>query len=197
MLSVGDGHLLVVESGFGRPIVLLHGWRSNHREWDLLLPYLTPTHRCVALDFRGGNGESSPPPGGGEGAWYTTVADVVAAVRWSGATCPLLVGASWGGKIALVYASRGYPCAGIVCLDGMAYGATGSLREDVYDRVACPVHIVVAERGVYPRRGVDAFAQRHPELPITWFPTNHSVESEMPSQLASLILTFAARVRPA
>jgi pimeloyl-ACP methyl ester carboxylesterase len=197
MVSVRDGHLLVVESGTGSPIVLLHGWRSNHHEWDLLLPYLTPTHRCIALDFRSGSGESSAPPGGGEGTWDTTVADVLAAVCGSGATRPLLVGASWGGKIALVYAAQGHPCAGIVCVDGMAYGATGSLREDVYDRVLRPVHIVVAERGVHPRNGIEAFAQRHPALPITWFPTSHAVAREMPSELASLILTFAARVRPA
>lgn len=180
----------------GPPIVLLHGSRASHADWDPLLPYLTPTHRCIAFDFRSGNGGSSPPPGGGGGTWDSTVADVAAAVRWSGATRPLLVGASWGGKIALVYASRGHPCAGVVCVDGMAYGAAGSLHEEVYDRVPCPVRLVVAERGVYPRAGVEAFARRHPELPLSWFPTTHGVEAEAPAAFAALILALAAEARP-
>ncbi len=194
LIPVAAGHLFLTESGSGPPIVLLHGWRASHTDWAALLPYLTPTHRCILLDFRGGRGQSSPPPGGGEGTWDTTVDDVAAAVRWSGASRALLVGASWGGKIALVYASRGHACAGIVCIDGMAYGDSGSLREDIYERVPCPIHLVVAERGVYPRDGIEAFAQRHPQLPLSWFPTSHSVESEMPRDLAALILEFAARV---
>ena len=163
-LPVDGGHLFVAQSGSGPPIVLLHGSRSSHAEWARLLPYLRPTHRCITLDFRGG-GRSSPPPGGGEGTWDSTVRDVETAVRWSGAAHPLLVGASWGGKIALAYAARGHPCAGIVCVDGMAYGAAGTLHEDVYDRIACPIRIVVAERGVYPADGIDAFVRRHPQLP--------------------------------
>jgi pimeloyl-ACP methyl ester carboxylesterase len=196
-VPVEGGHVFAAAAGIGPPIVLLHGWRASHAGWDPLLPYLTPTHRCIALDFRGGRGASSPAPGGGEGTWDTTVEDVAAAVRWAGAARPLLVGASWGGKIALVYAARGHPCAGIVCVDGMAYGDAGSLHEDIYDRVPCPIHLVVAARGVYPRDGVEAFARRHSQLPLSWFPTGHDVEAEMPAELAALILAFAANIRPA
>ena len=188
--------MFVTASGSGPPIVLLHGWRGSHADWRPLLPYLTSTHRCIALDFRGGLGRSSPAPGGGEGTWDSTVADVAAAVGWAGAARPLLVGTSWGGKIALVYASRGHACAGMVCVDGMAYGDAGSLHEDVYERVRCPIHMVVAERGVYPRDGVEAFARRHPELPLTWFATTHDVEAEAPAELAALILALAEDARP-
>jgi pimeloyl-ACP methyl ester carboxylesterase len=196
-IPVDGGHVVVAASGTGPPIVLLHGWRASRTDWDPLLPHLTPTYRCIALDFRGGCGESSPAPNGGEGTWDSTVADIVATVRWSGAARPLLVGASWGGKIALVYASRGHPCAGIVCVDGMAYGDAGSLHEDVYARVPCPIHFVVAERGVYPRDGVEAFARRHPDLPLTRFATTHGVEAEAPAELAALIRAFAAETHPA
>ena len=188
--------MLLGETGTGPPVVLLHGWRSSHAAWEPLLPYLAPAYRCVAPDSRGGGGASSPLPDGGEGTWDSTVADADAAVRWSGARRPLLVGASWGGKIALVYASRGYPCAGVVCVDGMAYGDVGTLHEDVYDHISCQVHLAVAVRGVYPRDGLLAFARRHPQLPITQFPTSHDVEAEAPAALAALILDVAARVGP-
>lgn len=79
----------------------------------------------------------------------------------------------------------------------MAYGDVGSLHEDVYEWVPCPIHLVVAERGVYPREGIEAFARRHPELPLSWFATGHGVEDEMPGELAGVILELAARVRPA
>jgi len=117
-------------------------------------------------------------------------------VGWAGATRPLLVGASWGGKIALVCAARGHPCAGIVCVDGMAYGDAGSLHEDVYDRITCPIHIVIAERRVYPQDGAREFARRHSALPISWFPTTHGVEAEAPAALAALILDMATATRP-
>ena len=123
------------------------------------------------------------------------MADVVAAVRWSGASRPLLVGASWGGKIALVYASRGHPCAGLVCVDGMASGDAGTLHEEVYNRLPCPIHLVVAERGGYPRDGVAAFARRHPHLPRSWFPTGHAVEGELPDELAALLRALAQETR--
>ncbi len=195
-VPVEGGHVVVTARGAGPPIILLHGWRANRADWDRLLPHLIPSHRCVTLDFRGGSGESSPAPDGGGGTWESTVADVIAAVRWSGAARPLMVGASWGGKVALVYASRGHPCAGVVCVDGMAFGDAGSLHEDVYGRVPCPVHLVVAERGVYPRDGVEEFARRHPELPLSWFPTTHGVEDEAPAELAALIRSFAAGTFP-
>jgi pimeloyl-ACP methyl ester carboxylesterase len=127
-------------------------------------------------------------------------------VRWAGAARPLVVGASWGGKLALVYAARGYPCGGIVCVDGIAFGAGGGLHEGVYARIACPVRMVFAERSAvegarwpYTRASVAAVAAvaaRHPEPEIAWLPCGHDIASELPRELAALLLDFSARVRP-
>ncbi|HEV2123867.1 MAG TPA: alpha/beta hydrolase family protein [Chloroflexota bacterium] len=203
-LALPDGHLVIAEAGDGPPLLLLHGWRADHRAWDRLLPYLVPTHRCIALDFRGGMGQSSTPSGGGEGTWESTVEDVATAVRWSGALRPLLVGASWGAKIALVYAARGAPCAGILCVDGAAFGTGGSLQEDVYAQIRCPVRMVFATRSAlddprwaYTPETIATFATRHPHLEISWLPCGHDVANERPRELADLILAFSAVVRPA
>jgi pimeloyl-ACP methyl ester carboxylesterase len=202
-LPLGDGHLVVAEAGAGPPLLLLHGWGRDRRHWDRLLPALAPTHRCLAPDLRGA-GESSPPPGGGEGTWDSTVEDVAAVARWAGAPRPLLVGASWGGKFALVYAARGHPCAGVVCADGIAFGTAGSLREDVYARIACPVRVVFAERSAidqrdwpYTRATIAAFAARHPALEISWLPCGHDIAVELPGALAAVLRAFSSRVRPA
>ncbi len=79
----------------------------------------------------------------------------------------------------------------------MAYGDGGSLHEDVHERITCPVRLVVAEQGVYPRERIEAFAHRHPHLPITWLPTGHDAQAERPRELAALILSCAADTRPA
>ncbi len=39
--------------GTGRPIVLLHGWTASHRDWQPLIPLLTPRHSVIRWDARG------------------------------------------------------------------------------------------------------------------------------------------------
>ena len=74
----------------------------------------------------------------------------------------------------------------------MADGDAGTVHEAVDDCVPCPIHLVVAVRGGYPREGVAAFARRHPHLPLSWFPTGHAVEGE----LAALLRALAREIRP-
>ncbi len=44
----------------GRPVVLIHGYTNDARNWAPLLPYLDPRLRLVLVDLRG-HGESSKP----------------------------------------------------------------------------------------------------------------------------------------
>jgi pimeloyl-ACP methyl ester carboxylesterase len=40
-------------SGTGRPLVLLHGWTSSHRDWNPFLEALEPGHQVFRWDARG------------------------------------------------------------------------------------------------------------------------------------------------
>lgn len=44
----------------GPALVLLHGFTDNARSWSLILPYLDPRYRIIAVDLRG-HGRSSAP----------------------------------------------------------------------------------------------------------------------------------------
>ena len=44
----------------GPPVVLIHGYTDNARDWVPLLPYLSPARRLIAVDLRG-HGASSKP----------------------------------------------------------------------------------------------------------------------------------------
>jgi pimeloyl-ACP methyl ester carboxylesterase len=44
----------------GRPVVLIHGYTDNARDWVPLIPYLSPQLRLIVVDIRG-HGASSKP----------------------------------------------------------------------------------------------------------------------------------------
>jgi len=142
-VPVEGGALAVTVTGSGPPILLLHGSNADRSWADGLIAHLSFSYRCIAPDRRGA-GESTAPIGATDPSWETLAGDVLAAVRWFGAKRPLIVGASWGAKIALVYAAAGYPCGGVVCLDGAAWGFDGTLHEELYQRISCPVRMVAA-----------------------------------------------------
>ena len=87
----------------GRPPVLfLHGGSAHARWWDFTIPLLVERFRCVALDLRG-HGESGRPADGDYGlpAHAADVAAVVDALDLRGGA---VVGHSFGGWVAMVYA---------------------------------------------------------------------------------------------
>ncbi|MBS0367354.1 MAG: alpha/beta hydrolase [Proteobacteria bacterium] len=51
-LEWGDPH--------GRPVVLIHGYTDNARDWVPLVPFLSPAYRLIIVDIRG-HGASSKP----------------------------------------------------------------------------------------------------------------------------------------
>lgn len=169
---------------------------------DRLIEDLAPDFRCLAPDRRGA-GDSMAPTSGDDPGWDTLSADVLAVVRWAGVERPLLAGWSWGAKIALAYVAAGNPCTGVFCIDGAAWGWDGSLHEDLYDRIRCPVRMVFATLPgwneppwPYTPETVAAFSARHPQLLISWLPSGHDIPNQLPGELAQLIRDFAWLVHP-
>lgn len=91
--------------GTGKPLVLLHGWGQSANMWNDILPLLSETYTCYALDLPG-FGESSVP----HDVWNVeTYADFVHDfIEQLGLQSVTLVGHSFGGRVAYVYASK-YP----------------------------------------------------------------------------------------
>ena len=88
----------------GPPVLLLHGGSAHARWWDFVVPHLATRFRCIALDLRG-HGESGRPADG-DYSLAAHAGDVGAAVSALGLAGGAVVGHSFGGWVAMVYAGR-------------------------------------------------------------------------------------------
>jgi pimeloyl-ACP methyl ester carboxylesterase len=128
--------------GAGRPLVLHHGLASNARIWELTAPRLASRgHPVFALDARG-HGLSDKPDDGYD--IQTITGDLTAFIQACGLEKPVLVGHSWGGSIALNYATRfaagPFSPAGIVLVDGgiSQLDDAGATWEEMEQRLTPP-----------------------------------------------------------
>jgi 3-oxoadipate enol-lactonase len=88
------------DEGTGPVVVLLHAGVADLRMWDLPAAELARDHRVVRCDLRGFGGSALAP-----GASYSDAEDVLALLDELGLDRFLLVGASYGGYVALQVAS--------------------------------------------------------------------------------------------
>ena len=100
MLTLADdlGHLSYVVDGDGPPVVLVHAGVADHHRWDAVAPALAARHTVVRYDLRG-FGESAPPTGP-----FDETDDLLRLLDHLGLERVRLVGASWGGRVAVEFA---------------------------------------------------------------------------------------------
>ncbi|MCT9092489.1 alpha/beta hydrolase [Streptomyces sp. ASQP_92] len=97
MLTLADdlGHLSYTVTGDGSPVVLLHAGVADHHMWDAVAPALAERHTVICYDLRG-FGASAPPTGP-----FSEVEDLRRLLDHLGHERVQLVGASWGGRVAV------------------------------------------------------------------------------------------------
>ena len=61
ILSTDRTSIAFEQTGYGTPLLLVHGTNSNHTQWNLALPYLMPHFTVYTLDRRG-RGQSGDAP---------------------------------------------------------------------------------------------------------------------------------------
>ena len=90
----------LVGSGQRSPtvVVALHGLASSCHWYDLVIPHLADTYRCISLEQRG-HGQTDQPSTGYD--WQTVATDVVEALDHLGLERVAILGHSWGGNVAL------------------------------------------------------------------------------------------------
>jgi pimeloyl-ACP methyl ester carboxylesterase len=94
-LSDGLGYLSYDVVGDGPPVVLVHAGVADHRMWDAVVPALAERYRVVRYDLRG-FGASAPPAGP-----FSETDDLRCLLDHLGHDRVRLVGASWGGRVAV------------------------------------------------------------------------------------------------
>jgi pimeloyl-ACP methyl ester carboxylesterase len=107
----GGTRLHYTSAGRGTPVVFLHGNPGSIRDFDEVGARLARDHRVVAID-RPGHGHSGRT---GDATPREQAAIVHTLLQQAEVTRPILVGHSWGGALALIYALE-YPAevAGLV-----------------------------------------------------------------------------------
>ena len=93
------------EEGEGPPLLLVHGFLVNHREWLPILPYLRAHHRCIVPDLPGFGASEKRPPGGYPYTREAFAATMVALLDELGIERTHVCGHSMGGAISLVMAA--------------------------------------------------------------------------------------------
>jgi pimeloyl-ACP methyl ester carboxylesterase len=101
-VTVDGTRLHFVFRGAGQPVVLIHGNPGSTQDWTRVIGPLAANHRVIAFD-RPGHGRSDRPKHG------DTNIEVQArllhdALKQLHIERPIVVGHSWGGALALVYA---------------------------------------------------------------------------------------------
>lgn len=92
------GHLSYTVTGEGSPVVLVHAGVADHTMWDAVVPALAERHTVIRYDLRG-FGESAPPAGP-----FRETDDLSRLLDHLGHESVRLIGASWGGRVAVNFA---------------------------------------------------------------------------------------------
>lgn len=111
-------------SGEGNPLILMHGWGCNHTTVQSIAATAAQTHKVYNVDFPG-FGESTEPKEVWGVEQYTQLIEAFA--KSEGIENPVLIGHSFGGRVAILYASR-YPVAKVVLVDAAGIKPKRSLK---------------------------------------------------------------------
>ena len=91
------------ESGEGFPLLLIHGFTGNLRNWALQVPVLTRGFRMVSIDQRG-HGHSEKPTRGEDYSLELMAEDAYGLLQHLGIDGCYLIGHSMGGMVAQHFA---------------------------------------------------------------------------------------------
>ncbi len=119
-VEIEGARLHVVMKGSGQPVVLIHGNPGSCQDWSRLYSPIASRYKAIAFD-RPGHGHSERP--NHEDITVAVQARLLhATLKELGVENPILVGHSWGGALAIIYALL-YPdsLAGAVLLAAALY----------------------------------------------------------------------------
>ncbi len=127
--------LYVEETGTGYPIVFVHEFAADHREWETQVRYFSRDYRCVTYAARGYS--PSDVPDDPAAYHYTNFADDIGVVmRHCGVSKAHIVGLSQGAYATLVFALRHPEMVSALVAAGVGSGSPQEQREDFRQQCA-------------------------------------------------------------
>lgn len=121
--------LYVEETGTGYPIIFVHEFAADHREWEPQVRYFSRNYRCITYAARGYTPSDVPED---EAAYhYTHFADDIAAIlRHIDAPQAHVVGLSQGAYATLMFGLRHPQLASALVAAGCGSGSVRDQREE-------------------------------------------------------------------
>jgi pimeloyl-ACP methyl ester carboxylesterase len=142
VVEVGEARIAVSVEGDGPDLVLVHAGVADMRMWDSLVALVGHRFRVIRFDMRGFGRTEAPA------AEFSPAADLAAVIDATGARLPPLVGASFGGHVALEHAAVAWHTLDrLVLLDAPLFDHPWSERIEAFD---------AAETAAFERGDLDA-----------------------------------------
>ncbi len=116
------------EHGQGYPIIFVHEFGSDRREWETQVRYFSRGYRCIAYNARG-YPPSDVPEESALYDWEFSVDDIAAVMRGLAIERAHVVGASMGGYAALQFGLRHPAKASAIVAAAVGSGSPLSQRE--------------------------------------------------------------------
>ncbi|MBY0334308.1 MAG: alpha/beta hydrolase [Acetobacteraceae bacterium] len=110
------------EAGTGHPILFLHEFGADHRDWEDQMRFFSREYRCIAYAARGYPPSDVPTDPGLYGQDFS-VADAVAVLRHLGIARAHIVGLSMGAFAALLFGIRHPGMASAIVAAGVGSGS--------------------------------------------------------------------------
>jgi pimeloyl-ACP methyl ester carboxylesterase len=115
------------ETGTGYPIVFVHEYGSDHREWEPQVRFFAREYRCITYPARGYPPSEVPADETLYGQEHA-VNDIAAVMRAAGVARAHVVGLSMGGFAALLFGLRYPEMASALVVAGAGSGAPRSVH---------------------------------------------------------------------
>ena len=142
----GSTKLYVESTGEGFPIVFVHEFASDLREWEQQVRWFSRSHRCVTYNARG-YPPSDVPEDPEEYGWERAVADLRAVLDGLGLQTAHLVGLSMGGYAVVQFARLHPDRVRAVVAAGAGSGSAPADR-DTWPSVATSLAEAIRTRGM-------------------------------------------------
>ncbi len=105
------------EEGSGRDVILLHGWGQNKEMMSCIFEHLKTDFHVFSLDFPGFGESQDPPEAWGVGDYEAFLQDFI---QKNSIRNPILIGHSFGCRVAIRYSAEHPGDVNKMCLTGAA-----------------------------------------------------------------------------
>ena len=134
------------ENGHGYPIIFVHEFGSDIREWEAQVHYFSRAYRCITYNARGYRPSDVPEDAALYG-WEFSVDDIAAVMRGLAIEHAHVVGLSMGGYAALQFGQRYPEKASAIVAAAVGSGSLPSQR-DAWLRETSTLARAFIERGM-------------------------------------------------